>query len=74
MAANVWRDVRLAVRSYSKRPGFASSTLLIAALGLGATTSIFSVVDAVMLRDLGYPQEAQTGLLRPRIPSRCEIP
>ena len=59
MAANVWRDVRLAVRSYSKRPGFASSTLLIAALGLGATTSIFSVVDAVMLRDLGYPQEAQ---------------
>ena len=55
MAANVWRDAKLAVRSYLQRPGFAASTLLIAALGLGATTAIFSVVDAVMLRDLGYP-------------------
>jgi putative ABC transport system permease protein len=54
-------DLRLAVRTLRTSPGFAIATLLVLALGTGATTAIFSVVDAVVLR--GLPFEAADRLV-----------
>ncbi len=56
MAMSFLRDLRLSGRSLLKSPAFTLSVVLCLALGVGATAAVFSVVDAVLLQALPYPQ------------------
>ena len=53
------QDVRYALRSARKAPAFSFGVIGIMALGIGAATTVFSVVDGVLLRPLPYPNAAQ---------------
>ncbi|HVS16870.1 MAG TPA: ABC transporter permease, partial [Thermoanaerobaculia bacterium] len=53
--ATIWRDIRLSLRSLVRRPGLAVTIVLTVGLGIGATTTMWSVVRAVLLEPLPYP-------------------
>jgi len=62
---NLLRDVRYAVRSFAKSPVFTATAVLSLALGIGANTAIFSLIDAVLLKNLPVTRPDELAVLTP---------
>ena len=60
---NLLKDIRYGVRSFLKRPGFLVIAVSTLALGIGATTAMFTVVNSVLLRPLEFPEPERIVLL-----------
>jgi len=60
----MWRDLQVAVRTLGRQRSFAAVVVITLALGIGGSTAIFSVLNAVLLRELPYPDPSQLYLMR----------
>ncbi|MBV8438714.1 MAG: ABC transporter permease [Silvibacterium sp.] len=66
-------DIRFSIRRLRKSPGFALTAILTLALGIGAVTSVFSVVNTVLLKPFAFPDPARLVVMREGSPSN-QIP
>jgi len=62
------QDLRYASRGLQRSPGFTATVIVMLALGIGANTAIFSLVDRLLLRDLPYPDSKQVVMLNETFP------
>jgi len=66
------QDVRYSVRMLKRQPGFSLIIVALIALGVGANTAIFSLVDGVLLRPLPYPEPERLTVVRTFIPALAD--
>ncbi len=71
---NLFRDIRLAFRSLTKHPLFAGIAVLTIALGIGANSAIFSVVNGVMLKPLPYQEADRLVMVWTAFPDNPKFP
>lgn len=70
MASGLWNDLVYVYRSLRARPGFTAAAVLLLAIGIGGTSVIFNVVDAVMLRRLAAPHPGELARVVSMVPTR----
>ena len=68
LLSDLWQDLRYATRTFWKQPAFASVTVVTLALGIGATTALFSVVYGVLLKPLPFHESETLVSLRQHAP------
>jgi predicted permease len=72
--ANLWQDVRYSARVLTRAPGFSTVVIVTLALGIGASTGVFSVVNAVLIRSLPFPEPERLVVLYEGIPKAFSGP